>query len=268
MYKNNYVLTIRRNNQTLPETNGECLLPFQSEYEVRLRNKNRKRSLVDLYIDGRLVTKGGLIVDANSYVDLERFIDSDLTRGDRFKFVPISDDRIDKGESQNGLVEARFYDERERKFEILNTSWSHTCHYQNCWQCGTWHCSCQYCPIRNYTINSGGTSGNAIYSSNVAIYNSTDISQCSTAHPTSSVLRGEASAGGTVRGGTSSQRFTASYLDVDKEKPTVIRLKLLGVPPQGHECKGKIISYCTRCGQETGQEDRYCSKCGKDLTRR
>lgn len=69
-------------------------IPFDTEYIIHLANKDQnRRALVNIRIDGRSVTKEGLILRVGETVDLERFLDTGtLNKGNKFKFIP-------KGES-------------------------------------------------------------------------------------------------------------------------------------------------------------------------
>ena len=110
MYKDGFVVSIFREGNVLREIDGKVYIPFDSEYKVRLRNRNNFECACDLYIDSKKVSNlGEMIIPGNESVDLERFIDHSLTDGKKFLFVPVSDSRVeDKGEPENGWIEARF----------------------------------------------------------------------------------------------------------------------------------------------------------------
>ena len=144
MYNKGYVATVRQGGQTLKETKGRIPIEFHTEYTIRLRNKTRKRAVADIYIDGRRATKGGIVVNANDHVDVERFIEDDLHSGRRFKFVPLESGQVkDKGEPDNGNIEVKFYPEKEPEKRIVDEhhhhhhhhDWHH--HHHDCWP--YWH---------------------------------------------------------------------------------------------------------------------------------
>lgn len=93
-------------------------LPYESEYKIRLKNKNHLRSKVQVLVDGTDISPGRMfILEANQTVDLERFLqDGDLDKGSKFKFVNAAKGAV-TGEIQDpfsnslGLVEVRFYRE-------------------------------------------------------------------------------------------------------------------------------------------------------------
>lgn len=115
-YSSKFVLTVLRDNQIQKEfADGIVPLPFGSEYALRLRNKHDRRALIKLFIDGEEVSGGGYIVPRKDKVDIFRPVDKDAA----FKFVSLdSSDAADFGKSDNkdrkkGLIEARFYLEKE-----------------------------------------------------------------------------------------------------------------------------------------------------------
>ena len=115
MYKEGYVLSVFKNEDSIREIDGRVYLPFENEYKVRLRNRNTYDCVCDLYIDGKRVSNlGEFVISANSYVDVERFVDHSYTEGKKLQFVPVTDSRVeDPGSSDNGWIEARFYKVKE-----------------------------------------------------------------------------------------------------------------------------------------------------------
>jgi hypothetical protein len=113
--------------------NGVVILPFGCEYALRLRNKNHRRAVVKIYIDGENVSGGGYVVEANSFVDIKRHNDKDRA----FKFVSLdSAEAVDFGKNgpnpdkAKGTVEARFYLEKEWK-PIYTTPVIHDHHHHH-----------------------------------------------------------------------------------------------------------------------------------------
>jgi hypothetical protein len=96
--------------------NGVVKLPFNSDYALRFRNKNNRRAVVKIYIDGENVSGGGYIVPANDFVDIKRHWGKDSS----FKFVSLdSADAVEHGKNGpnadkvKGTIEARFHLEKE-----------------------------------------------------------------------------------------------------------------------------------------------------------
>ena len=97
VYSNKFVMCVLINGTPQKElANGTVQLPFGSEYSLRFRNKNNRRAVVKLYIDGENVSGEGFVVEANSYSDIER--PSDIDRA--FKFVDLdSPDAVEHGKN-------------------------------------------------------------------------------------------------------------------------------------------------------------------------
>ena len=118
VYSNHFVMCVLVNGNVQKElANGQVSLPFGTEYSLRFRNKNSRRAVVKIYIDGENVSGGGYVVNANDHIDIKRHHDKDRS----FKFVSLdSPDAQDFGkdgpnpDKVKGTIEARFYLEKER----------------------------------------------------------------------------------------------------------------------------------------------------------
>jgi len=118
-YSQRFVVSILVNGKVQKELGDNTVeLPFGSEYALRFRNKHRsQRAVVRLYIDGEEQSKSGYVLQPNGFVDIERNSYSPT----KFLFVaPDSADAQDFGkdpdnkERLNGVIEARFYLEKEQ----------------------------------------------------------------------------------------------------------------------------------------------------------
>lgn len=116
VYSNKFVVAILVDGQPVRElANGVVKMPFNKEYAIRLRNKNTRRAVAKIYVDGENVSGGGYVISANSYVDIKRHHDVDRA----FKFVDLdSPDAVDFGKNGpnhdkvKGTIEVRFHLER------------------------------------------------------------------------------------------------------------------------------------------------------------
>lgn len=119
-YSNKFVMCVLIDGVPQKELeNGAVHIPFNSEYALRFRNKNSRRAVVKIYIDGENVSGGGYVVPANDFIDIKRHSDKDVS----FKFVSLdSAEAVEHGKNGpnpnkvKGTIEARFYLEKERKF--------------------------------------------------------------------------------------------------------------------------------------------------------
>ena len=113
VYSDRFVACIKVNNKILrerKENDGTVVyLPFGSEYSILLKNLDNRRAVVNIDIDGRDVTNGGLVIPGNSEVDLERFVTLD-SKGYKFKFIEktaqISEYRGDKPD--DGVIRIQY----------------------------------------------------------------------------------------------------------------------------------------------------------------
>ena len=117
VYSNKFVLAVLYKGKPQKELgNGVVQLPFNGEYTLRLRNRNNRRAVVKIYIDGENVSGDGYLVNANDFIDIKRHADKDRA----FKFVDLdSPDAVDHGKNGSnedkvkGTIEARFFFEKE-----------------------------------------------------------------------------------------------------------------------------------------------------------
>lgn len=290
MYRDSYVAALMVGGKIQKESDdGTVLIPFGSEYVLRLKNKLRKRAVADVWIDGKIAVKG-VVIDANETVDLERFVaDGNLTEGKRFKLARLTDPKVDQpGDSENGSIEVNFYPEKdapvvektvihEYKHDCHN-HWNHLGHCNSC--CNNAFCSICRPPFyyKTYTAGStndvlcGGTVTGGFTSGNITISNSGNNTLSSnslnaavfsaSAEPVSmdmhvdakSAQLGEAAA--TVEGSTSLQKFSSIYIDVDRSKPTTIRLTVKGL--------SKVLEAC-QCGYKRRKDVKFCPNDGTQL---
>jgi hypothetical protein len=279
MYREQYVAVVMRNGKIQPEDqSGVIVLPFESEYQIRLKNKSRKRAVADIHIDGRLAVRG-VVVEPLGAIDLERFLEGfSLDCGPRFKLVKASDSRVSQpGDSENGIINVNFYAEKDQpkvveEHKIIHHEHGHNCYHGHCRDCCTW---CRPITFRSGGINSfttygstlsaGGTTSMAFNAnSNITPTGGVDMNVVSKSAdvpvgaPCSDVFLANASAepAATVEGSHSTQQFQMTHIDVDRDHPVTIQLKLKGVIQAAQECG---------CGFKRGHDEKFCPQCGKQL---
>ena len=270
MYRDSYAMAVIVNGKVLKEMDNTVVMPFGTEYTVRLKNKQRKQSVADVFIDGRLAAKG-IVVSANGTVDLERFVvDGNLASGPCFKLVPTKDGRVEQpDEMENGILEVKFYPEKDlptvKVVEHLNyhNYYQHRCH-GHCKQC-CWDFHCQLCrPNVKWCSNSG----NAFSDNQYQVGTSMDWSMVSMNTASQSLssraiegaqftnaLSTDSEVGATVEGSLSKQAFHTVHVDVDVDHPVTLQLKLRGV--------AKLLETCS-CGFKR-RDENFCPKCGTEL---
>ena len=186
------------------EIDGQVALSFYDEYKVRLVNHNDRKATAKGFIDGVPVSKlGDIIIPANGKVDLERFLTHSLTEGARFKFVPLSDKRVDDpGREENGLVRVEFKLERKPiRIEI---------------------------DPQIITIDGWGNTYTVTTANNTIPCDSTFVHDSVSTTLTSASLE----SGATIGGGKSDQKFQYAHVDLE-DKVIVLELKLKGYSRYG-----------------------------------
>ena len=270
---------------------GMIAVPFESEFKIRVINKNSRKIGFDIFIDGVKTTKTGrIIVNAHDRIDLERWVEND-NNGTKFRFVPKNSEEAkmegkDK-EKYTGVVEVRAYLEKERPKEIIREVhhdhyWDHPRHYD--WPYRPYI----YCSAGGYSGFSGsgnatratvygGSITNSTQSNNFSLsaMNTSDMSNAVSYNFTSSLEEGAV-----VKGSNSNQSFCSTYVDLEED---YISLKMYimgyyqpeyrdGVRPM---CEDRIKAekqmefdfmgkkYCTKCGHVIKADDNFCGKCGE-----
>lgn len=248
-YSNKFVMSVLLNGTPQKElANGVVKLPFGTEYSLRFRNKNNRRAVVHILIDGEDVSGNGYIVPANSHVDIKRHHDVDRS----FKFVSLdSADAVDFGKNGpnedkvKGTIEARFYLEKELP-QCAPTSVEHHHHHYYprpkiapiyppvypvrpqgpIWQNANQTQSYGGRDIRRSRRITDGTKG-----ATKGIFLHDEIKTCSvdTNNTSELYLSLALKDGCTVEGNTTGQRFTSQHIEVE-DNYTTLKLFL-----QGHD---------------------------------
>ena len=222
--------------------NGVVKLPFGAEYVLRLRNKNTRRALVKIFIDGDNVSGGGYIIDANDSVDIKRHHDKDRA----FKFVPLdSGEAVEFGkdgpndDKQKGTIEARFYFEKEIPDYIINQPKIEHHHHHYSKPSPFWHVCRPLSGGYNTTLGTTGD-GNVYNCANLRSKSAPEkysgaemehfegirLSDCSTGHESVS-FNTPLKDGCTVEGNSTGQNFRTVYFDAE-DTYTAITLFLQG----------------------------------------
>jgi hypothetical protein len=258
-----FVVAIKHNNKILRERNGAVYLPFGSEYSILMKNLNSRKALVSISIDGKDILNGKkLIIDANSNLELERFLKNDLNNGNRFKFVEFTKEIQEHlGDNiENGFirVSAR-YEKDKPKVNEINIYHHKDCYYHPVYQ--------PYEPLWGY---------GQFYCSSDASNVSKSINNCAYTVSASSLdnfnnfnepLPDE---GVSVPGSISNQRFSYGSIGDLEDNEVVFIIQLKGFKPDGKSVMEPItvqhVIDCPTCGKKNGSFSRYCNNCGTRLS--
>jgi len=261
-YSEQFVLCVLHNNSPVREINGGVSLPFNSEYKVRLKNKHSYlRAKARVWVDGRKASNlGDFILKPGETLNLERFLDHSMSSGSKFKFVPLSDGRVnDPTDSENGIIKVEFYRETSW-YKPLNINYVHNVDP-----------TFPKTPIGHSPYQGDFTSVNFVRSGRIT-------SSCFTSNTISSTMDSYVpisdSAGATVEGGHSNQQFTIGDDFQTDVFPTTLTLRVKGITrghwddeieivPARKTRKKRMIKFCPNCGaRRHRQADHFCNRCG------
>ena len=291
MYQEKLAVAIKSAGKVLREFKDTVYVPFGAEYSIFIKNLNAVRALVKVSIDGQYVDESGdgIVIDANSSLDLERFIkNNNLREGNRFKFI----ERTGKVEQhrgiqvEDGLIRVEFqYEKRPPKVEVEEVHhykhhyWHHDDYWYDRWPYRPYiryHSLCDSSQpygavsgseVRSLLSNSvGGSAGVSANSVQVSNTMGGTIG-AATAVPTMDSMINEA--GITVAGSKSEQQFhTVSSFPLE-DTSHVIVLKLLGETAAGKKVKQAVTvkakQKCTTCGHLNKANAKFCTECGTAL---
>lgn len=257
MYSAGFVVVVKNENgQVLRENkNKEVFLPYNSQYSILIKNKNNRRAVASVFIDGTDVLGGQrLIIDENSDFNLERFcIDGDLYNGKKFKFVEKNHPDVQDPTSLDlGQIRVRFWLEKDKASMPLSPPMfdphSYWINPTKPWQpYKPWDSRNPLQPYEPW----------AKYESSVIRCNYTldDFSKY-----------GENETGGTVEGGQSSQSFNTGYVGELEYGSTDIVLQLRANKQSITVQNSKHI-YCPVCGAKNLRSSNFCTNCGARLVK-
>lgn len=267
MYSNKLAVAVKSNRKVLREFKDTVYLPFGAEYSLLIKNLNTVRAIVHINIDGQEVVEGGLVVNANSEIELERIVKTNLNEGNRFKFI----ERSDAVEAHRGVKLEDGIIRIEYQFESLPV-------YRN--------------PLWTYTPTSTVWTNNIIYNANDTLVGGTFTSSSSVLrnasmnnvqvtasgssvsdHPgvtcSDFVAQSYNDAGITVPGSVSNQKFSrVSSFPLESEKHVMI-FKLLGETADNKAIRNPVTvkhkPKCQTCGTQNRAHAKFCTKCGTAL---
>lgn len=260
-YDRQFVLAIMDGRHPIREIDGKVTLPFNSEYKIRLKNKNNVRAKARVWIDGRKVSNlGDFILNPGETLDLERFLDDSMSEGNRFKFVPLSDSRVnDPTDSENGIVKVEFYRE-----QVLKLDWNIP--------------PIEVKPLPTYPRGGPAYPAYPFYGGPDYTLTSTPVptnyirSSCSMRAVSNSVnyvapVQEHGQAGATVEGSNSNQKFTEGHDFNTEIYPITLTLKIQGprklpVVTKPDSKPRERIRFCGSCGRRRYRQDRFCRRCG------
>lgn len=295
MYHEKFAVVVRAGGKVLRERNETVLIPFGTEYSLRLKNLNTVRALVRVEIDGKDIADGErFIVQPNSSIDIERFLrGGNKDAGNRFKFIERTA-RVENARGgiqvEDGLIRVEFEFEREqvaiKDFYRVPTPvydpypWRPYRRWDDYpyWGSGPWIGSGQI----TYTAGSSESlkgqaqaTVNSVFAANANVGAQADsVSlQASSEQMYSNAAdvprsRSVNDAGITAPGSVSHQKFQTGYIGaLDGVKHAMV-LKLVGEVGEVKISKPvtvKAKQRCVTCDHLNKATSRFCSECGTAL---
>lgn len=282
MYSNGFVVCIRdEKGRVLRESRDrEVFIPFYSHYSIRLKNNNNRRATAKIYIDGTdAMGDHSLILKPHETVDLERFmIDGDLSKGRKFKFVPLSDGRVqDPTSEENGIIEVRFTLEKEmpkviEKERIIERPYPYPVYPPKPWPWEPWT---PYQPTIWYSntnsdipMAGGETTSSSLRGEKISVNSlQADFEAfkcCSDSGEVAFDNVDVQETGATVEGAQSYQKFYEGFIGTLEDNYTELRIRLRPSKEPVTVQKTRKNN-CTKCGSKVRASDKYCGNCGGKL---
>lgn len=261
-YKNNFVVCIKINGRIVREFGEEVFIPFGSEYSILLKNLNSKRAVVNIAIDGKDIGNG-LVINGNSDLELERFLNNDLNKGYKFKFIEktqeISDYRGDRADDGIIRVSYRF----EKPKETVNINIPIYVKSTPPWPTEptiTWKVD----NICDTTVSS------CFFSSDNDIKPRSININCLYQEPNFNQLNSKINNEGiTVQGNDSNQKFVYVNIGELEDEEHIICLKLKGTTEQKTVIQQPVLVRekitCKTCGKGSNSSNKFCPNCSARL---
>lgn len=259
MYKNNLVAVIKCNGNILRERGGSTVyLPFGAEYSILIKNKDARRALVDIEVDGQNVFAGGrkLIVEGNATSEVKGWMRS-MHKTNRFKFIQKTrqiqkhrGDRID-----DGLVRVSYQFEKQE--ELPQVTWTYTSN-DNDWS------------KFSRTKSSGATWGDwpVSYGSSTCDSDQMVGAVNCNYHTNTKSFAPRSDEGITAKGQHITNRYRYGNIGALESSVYTIVLQLKGRTKKQKVSKPLTVKSslrCNICGRRAKSSAKYCSRCGNYL---
>lgn len=89
---------------------SEVILPFDTHYEILIKNENSSRIKLDIDIDGTIITGAGIIVNGNAHSQIERFVNSTK----KLFFTKKTNEKVaDPTNKENGFLTIKVSKEKQ-----------------------------------------------------------------------------------------------------------------------------------------------------------
>lgn len=255
MYNHLMACCLKANGKVLREFKDTVYVPFGQEYSILLKNLNKKRAVVNITIDGTDVVPGGLVVDGNREVELERFL-KDLNQGNRFKFIErtaaVENHRGSKVD--DGLIRISFRYERDVPIQQYINTYTKRGIFGPTFGRDNSH-------LIKGSIDTGDNFS-SMMSISAATNNDINIALAS------NVFKAQGETGITVEGSVSQQKFQKIDDFPLESEEHVLVIRVLGDIGQEKVTEAVTVKSkptCKTCGKVNKATSKFCSECGTSL---
>lgn len=144
VYSNKFIVAIKHKGKVLREFNNNVVqLPFGSDYSLMLKNKENRKALVEVKVDGQDVLNGNsIIIGPNGTTELKGFMKGSKVTN-KFRFIERTD-AISKYRGnlvEDGLVEVTYRFEERQEPDWVMPYWTSPSDIKYGASCSTLDCS-------------------------------------------------------------------------------------------------------------------------------
>lgn len=248
MYFEKFVASLKVGGRFLRDEYGVVKVPFDTEYELYLKNLESRTAVVAVSIDGKDVLDGNkLVVESNSSMDLLGFMEGQRVRN-KFKFIELTKEvQEDLGYSpEDSLIRIEVWYKKIQP-QFVNT---YVYTYYN------------PIPYRYDGINYANLTSSGDYKIKDATF-----TDCSNTKYVSSINCSNINnVGITVKGNDCRQNFGSTYVGELENESHVFVLRLSGYKEYK---KVSVVTttkdkkYCPNCGKANYYGNKFCINCGE-----
>jgi hypothetical protein len=253
LYSSNFVINILVNGQMQSINRDNTIaIPFETEYKIRLQNKNSRRAVAKVFVDDENVSEGGVILNAYQTLDLE----GPVRKNRNFKFVSIhSGQAHDAGKSEDvngekGVIRVEFQLEAPKRPVVKKPT--------ICTQLSPW----QYGHVEDWRV----TYSPSFVTNSPRHFEGYEARNSCGEEKTSGGILSAANTskgltGATVSGDSNNQNFVYDSFELDYSPAVILQVKLVGWA--GETTQRGV--FCSRCGFKAHHSYNFCTKCGNKL---
>jgi zinc-ribbon domain len=228
-----------------------------TNFEIELHNPTSTRYMAKIWINGKLVSKSGIVVPAGDRVFIERFIDENA----KFLFKTFEVDNIEEtaaAREKNGLVKVEFYPEVFKFNTGSITTITPPVFYDSQVYSSPSGNIIGYSATSYYSSTSFANSSNTFSGPNIRT-TGLGKQQLNEAKPDS------VETGRVAQGEKSDQKFTNTTGDFYTTPYYTYEIHLF---PESHKAieANEIRNYCGECGVRIKKSNwKFCPNCGEKL---